>query len=323
MFRASAVTLLLGCSLIAAACGSDSNDGSAAGNGGSGSAGTAGSAPAPKCSGEHVAEAGKTVVPLSHGGRDRTYVLYVPQGYDASRPLPLVLNFHGYTSSAEVQLFFSGLGAIADERQFILAVPEGIEASWNSGNCCAGALAAGVDDVGFARAVVEHVSNKLCVDAERVYATGMSNGAFLAHRLACEAADVFAAVAPVAGVVTLTPEDCKPSRPISVMHFHGTEDTVVRYDGGGYAPTMSVADSMALWVDRNGCDAEPEETFRKGNTHCESYPGCRDGVDVTLCTVEGGGHCWPGNASCPFGTSTTDLSASSAMWEFMQQYTMP
>jgi polyhydroxybutyrate depolymerase len=222
-----------------------------------------------------------------------------------------------------VQLNFSGLGPIADAQGFILALPEGVQASWNSGNCCGDAFVNSVDDVGFVRAVVADVSSRLCVDEARIYATGMSNGGFMAHRLACDAADLFAAVAPVAGVVTLKPDECNPSRPISVMHFHGTEDSVVPFGGGGAGATISVPDSMAFWVDRNGCEAEPEETFRQGNARCESHPRCRGEVDVTLCTIEGGGHCWPGNPTCPFGSSTTDLSASSAMWEFMQQYTMP
>jgi polyhydroxybutyrate depolymerase len=322
MSRASLVVIVALIALVSA-CDSDSGDGTNAGKGGSsGEAGSAGSKPASPCA-SRTGEPGQTVIQLSHGDRDRSYVLYVPQGYDASRPLPLVLNFHGYTSSPATQLVFSGLGARADTQGFILALPEGVATSWNSGNCCADAYTNGVDDVGFARAVVADISSKLCVDEERIYATGMSNGGMFAQRLACDAADMFAAIAPVAGVLTLKPEECNPVRPISVMHYHGSADPIVQFTGGGIGTTIPVADSMAFWVAKNGCESKPAESFRQGDAHCDSYPGCRDGVEVTLCTIDGGGHCWPGNLTCPFGTSTENISASDTMWDFMQRYTVP
>ncbi len=143
---------------------------------------------------------------------------------------------------------------------------------------------------------------------KRVYVTGMSNGGFMSQRLACDLSDRIAAIAPVAGNNVTT--SCVPTRPISVMEFHGTADSTVPYSGTG--PTI------AAWVDRNGCDSSPAVTFDSGNARCETYNGCDGGVEVTLCTITGLGHAWPG----AFG-GTSDISATDAMWSFFERYRLP
>ncbi|MCX4247760.1 extracellular catalytic domain type 1 short-chain-length polyhydroxyalkanoate depolymerase [Paraliomyxa miuraensis] len=245
-----------------------------------------------------------TGITIDVNGVSRSYDLFVPTTYDPTALHPLVVNFHGLFGTPPQQADFSQFNPTAETHGMLVAYPEGIGQSFNAGVCCGQASSNDVDDVGFARALVADVALKMCVDGTRVYATGMSNGGHMAHRLACEAADLFAATSSVAGVLSLA-GPCTPSRPISITQYHGTADTIVQYDGFPNVPDM-----MAAWAARNGCAAVAETTFDQGDTLCRTWPGCDGGVEVSLCTIEGGGHCWPGNASCIFGSSTTELHAS-------------
>lgn len=255
-------------------------------------------------------------------GQTQRYDLIVPDSYDPSAPTPLVLNFHGFSSNPQQQALFSLIEPVAQAHGVLVALPWGGGNSWNGGLCCGEGMTTDRDDVGFSRALVQELESQLCVDSSRIYAMGMSNGGYMSHRLACEAADLFAAIGPVAGVLGIPPDDCAPERPISVMHFHGTADGLVPYDGGGITGTPSVSETMSGWAERNGCDPTPELTFEQGDVHCETWPGCSEGVEVTLCTVEAGGHCWPGNTFCPFGTSTTNIDASEELALFFEKHSL-
>lgn len=255
---------------------------------------------------------------LDFDGLTRTFNLHVPPSYDGSAPTPLVLNFHGLSSNAGQQAFFSGMTPHADAEGYILAYPQGFQSSWNGGDCCGGAAAQGLDDVGLARAIVELIEDVTCVDPARVYATGMSNGGFMSNRLACEAADLFAAVAPVSAVIGV--DECEPARPISVMMFNGTSDLLVPYDGGGF---KSAPETFTGWADRNGCVGDPVETFANGDASCMTYQDCDEGVEVTLCTIDPMGHCWPGQAFCPFIPANTDIVANEEMWAMFQKFPLP
>ena len=162
----------------------------------------------------------------------------------------------------------------------------------------------------------------MCIDATRVYVTGMSNGGFMSHRLACEAADVFAAAAPVAGVLGIPPEDCNPSRPIPVLHVHGTADTLVPYDGDTTLGFVSVPETFDGWSMRDGCTDEAMVTFTQDDVSCQSHSACDAGVAITLCSVDGGGHCWPGQSLCPFGNSTVAYDDDDIL-DFLLGYTLP
>jgi polyhydroxybutyrate depolymerase len=256
------------------------------------------------------------------GGMVREYELFVPSGYDPDSPAPLVLNFHGLLGTPSQQADFSQFDTTAESRGMVVAYPTGIGNSFNSGVCCGTAQSQGVDDVAFALALVEQVSNDMCIDSRRVYVTGMSNGGHMAHRLACEAADVFAASASVTGVLNFAPEDCNPSRPISMIDFHGTSDFIVSYQGGGFG-FPAIEPMMQEWAVRNGCSPLSEVSFDEGDVVCRTWPGCDEGVEVSLCTVDGGGHCWPGNGSCLFGYSTTVLHASEVIADMFEAQALP
>jgi polyhydroxybutyrate depolymerase len=214
------------------------------------------------------------------------------------------------------------MNALADTRGFVVAYPEGLGGSWNAGQCCGESARSNVDDVAFARAVIDRLSMEYCLDPRRVFSTGMSNGGFLSHRLACELSDRIAAIAPVAGVLGIP--TCAPRRPVPVFHFHGTLDGLVPYNGGGLLNFNSVADTLRGWAQRDGCGAMPMEFLRRGIVHCDRWPGCRQGAEVQLCTVDGGGHTWPGAFPIPlFGVTAREVSASELMVEFFERHPMP
>jgi polyhydroxybutyrate depolymerase len=274
---------------------------------------------------EGTLDATVTHVDLEHDGRARSYEIHVPPSYDGVVPLPVIVNFHGLTSTGLAQQENSEMDTTADREGFIVAYPNGIGGSWNiGGGCCGRAAEENVDDVGFARAVIEDLGARGCIDTRRVYATGMSNGGFFTHTLACEAADVVAAAAPVAAL--LDPDAaCAPSRPIPIILFNGTADPLVPYDGGGPANAPSAADTTEGWLTRNGCTGEPAVSYQNGDATCETVDRCEGGSSVTLCTIEGAGHCWPGYP-CRLqglGEPTFDIDANEAMWGLFSTVKLP
>jgi polyhydroxybutyrate depolymerase len=266
------------------------------------------------CDGSGQLAPGLHELTIEHDGLVRDYRVYVPPSYDGTVGTPVVFNFHGFTSDASQQIFFSDMNTSADRDGYIVVYPNGVDNSFNGGWCCGTAAQEDVDDVGFALAILDEVTGMGCVDRHRVYTTGMSNGGFMSHRLGCEAADTFAAIGSVTGALGLIPAtDCQPSRPMPVIQLHGTEDSLVDYD------TM-VVPTMDGWAERNGCDPSPTETFAMGDATCDTYRRCDEGVLVTFCTVDGGGHCWFGQDFCPFGNTSTDLISNDHLWDFFSQF---
>lgn len=285
--------------------------------------------PGPDCTGK-TGDAGTYDWSLSHDGKTRTYRVHIPVNYDRSKKTPVVFNFHGYTSSGAHQEQVSGLTAIADREGFFVVYADGLRGyetglsvattrSWNAGTCCAEAERAGTDDVGFVAKMMDTVEDRFCVDGKRVYAMGFSNGGMLSHRLGCELSDRFAAIGPVASPNAMT--TCTPLRAVPVMHFHGTEDAVVAYNGNAFF--IPVRTSMADWAQRNGCDATPVVLNTRGDVTCERYPNCSAGADTVLCTVADGGHQWPGGEDIFLGHRTMAVSASEDLWEFFKNHPMP
>jgi len=277
---------------------------------------------------------GETEHNLTHDGRERSYLLYVPTSVDWDKPVPLILVFHGGTGNGKSARVMSGFNEVADRHGFIVAYPDGtghlsddIILTWNGGECCGYAQKNNVDDVGFARAVVAHVQSQVNIDSKRIYATGMSNGGILSQRLACEASDLFAAIAPVAG--TLNFPNCDPSEPLSVIEFHGTADLHLPYAGGVGAESLagvdfaSVTESIQFWVAANHCEIEPQsESFADIQHETWNCPG---NVNVELYAIIGGGHAWPGGRGGWPGADqpTQSISASQLIWDFFAVHPKP
>ncbi len=299
-----------------------------------------------------------------HDGYKRTYLVHTPPNYSKERQWPVILNFHGGGGNIEASVRGTNMNETADKHGFIVVYPEGTGKwkfhVWNAGHCCGSAAEDqdNVDDVGFVDELIDRLIKDYNVDPKRVYATGLSNGAQMSYRLACRLSERIAAIAPI-GSQSLQ-KDCRPSRAVPVLHFHGTEDICAKYYGGEECggcfadffhalgipmkkktwPCISVPASMKPFAEIGGCSDETVTTYQRGDVTCESYKGCKKGANVTLCTVEGGGHTWPGGSAkikacdrkpdgrmCKLwmegiGEVTQDIDANEAMWNFFQRYSL-
>jgi len=277
---------------------------------------------------------------LSVDGRARSYLVHVPPQYRSDQPVPVVLAFHGGGSNAEQMVRFCGLNEKADQEGFVVVYPNGTGRNeriltWNGGNCCAYAMRNAVDDVGFVRALLDDLGKVLAVDRKRVFATGMSNGAIMAYRLASELSDRIAAIAPVAGPMGTA--RCHPKRPVPVIHFHGTGDQYAPFHGGqgskSISPTFfySVEHSIRAWVQANGCPETPVVTELPDKAddgmrvRRKTYGPGKQGSEVVLVEIDNGGHTWPGREPllARLGPSTKDICANDLMWEFFTRHPMP
>jgi polyhydroxybutyrate depolymerase len=266
-------------------------------------------------------------------GKARTFRIHVPPSYRADRPTPIVLGFHGGGGSGKQFEESSLMNVQSDREGFVAVYPDGtgLVRTWNGGLCCGRAVEDDVDEKAFVSAILDHLEGALCADTRRIFATGMSNGGILSHRLACELSSRIAAVAPVAGTIGVS--TCTPSRPVPVMHVHGSLDGHVPVGGGiGCGPSgasyVSIADTMEGWRARNGCATTTTSYTTMGDGSCVSYTGCT--ASTVLCTIEGGGHSWPGGAprtgaiDCPGdGAQSTTFVANEVIWKFFQQNPMP
>jgi polyhydroxybutyrate depolymerase len=244
---------------------------------------------------------------MQFGGANRDYVLHIPPGYDGTKRVPLVFDVHGYTSFATEQLMRSKWDKLSDKEGFVLIDPDGVGKSWNAGNCC-GSTA---DDVGFFREMVKKAAAELCIDTKRVYMSGHSNGGSMAYRLACEAADVFAAVNPVCGWMGLT--SCKPSRPIAILEIRALEDSTVAYNGGGIAG--SAASELKKWLDFNMCMDTPVQSSANGV--CTTHTACAAGTQVMECHPHGEHNFF-------YSSNNTDhLLVPDTAWPFFKQFSLP
>ena len=263
---------------------------------------------------------------ITHDNLQRDYILYLPLNYDGSTSVPLVFNFHGYTSSASEQMFYGDFRAIADTAGFILVHPEGTlfngNTHWNVGGWTLGST---VDDVGFTSALIDSLAADYNINLERVYSTGMSNGGYMSFLLACQLSDRIAAVASVTG--SMTPEtfnECSPQHPTPVMQIHGTSDSVVPY--GGAAWTKPVEEAIDYWVNFNNCEMTPTVTPLDDINPVDGstvehfvYPAGDNGSTVEHFKVTGGDHTWPGTVFVFPGTNY-DMDASAEIWRFFSRY---
>ncbi|MEW2385504.1 alpha/beta fold hydrolase [Micromonospora sp. NPDC047707] len=274
------------------------------------------------CSGPPAAPAGTATPPAAPAsvatptgpaiGGDRPVRMAVPPGYHPGRPAPLLIMLHGFGGSPDQDENYLALGPVAEAEGMLYARPEGRrdrrgQHFWNAFAACCDRDGTGVDDSAYLRGIVEEVRRHYTVDPGRIFVVGFSNGGFMAHRMACDHADLVAAVVSIAGAGPLTAADCRPARPVAVLQVHGDADTSVRYEGGemggGYPGAVRTVED---WARRNGCavPGQPgpardlvvtdESTPRRpdvAETRTLAYAaGCRPGGHVELWTVAGGSH---------------------------------
>jgi len=256
----------------------------------------------------------------------RDYILYVPDSYNGNNPVPLIINFHGYTGTAYNQMYYGDFRPIADQNGFLIVHPQGTfyegKTHWNVGGWTAGST---TDDVGFTNALIDYLGSNYNINSSRVYATGMSNGGFMSFLLACQLGNKIAAIASVTG--SMTPEtfnDCNPVHPIAILQIHGTSDSVVPYTGISWSEP--VEDVLQYWVNANCCNPVPVTTLMPDLDPTDGstvehivYDGGDSGVSVEHFRVIGGDHTWPGTAFGPAGTNH-DIDASREIWNFFSRY---
>jgi polyhydroxybutyrate depolymerase len=264
-------------------------------------------------------------------GMSRTYLLHLPTGYDGSVELPMIIAMHGGFGSGPQLETQSLLSEKADEADFIVVYPEGVEGflnirTWNAGACCGYAVNNDIDDVGFISKLIDSLTNEIAVDEKRIYATGMSNGAFMAYRLACEISEKIAAIAPVAG--TMNVDLCDPSRAIPIIQFHSFEDSNIPYLGGigdgfsdHYNPPIDSVQNA--WAIKNNCNII-NDTLYEGTdfTHIR-WSDCDCVYEQEFYITTDGGHSWPGGSGSGIGDPPSEfINANDLMWEFFQKYSL-
>jgi len=288
-------------------------------------------APSAGCAGAQDVPAGSSEQTIGFGGDTWRYFQAVPERDDPGEAAPLLLSLHGYLSPAEIQAGIAEFEAIAATEGFVTVTPQAIGEPYPYWSLSP----EGRDDVAFVEALLDQVEADLCVDRNRIFATGYSGGAMLSSLLACRLPDRVAAIGPVAGVSDF--DGCEPSRPVPVLAFHGTEDPDIPFDGTEptqvppFSPESeqsfssrlegSVPDLLATWAARNGCGPGPVEETVSDEVTLFTYEECD--ADTALYAIEGGGHTWPGSEFSGLlgdllGPTTTDISASELMWDFFR-----
>jgi polyhydroxybutyrate depolymerase len=276
-----------------------------------------------------------TCFAMEHDGRQRTTRIYPAHRRSVAAPLIFVLHGGGGSASSMELLTRGAFNHIADREGAVVVYPEGVDRHWNDGRDLPETAAReNVDDVGFILALVEEVAGQHSLDRGRIFATGISNGGFMSMRLACDAAETFAAVAPVTAVLSeKLGASCAPSRPVSIMIVNGTEDPLVPWAGGmvkvlgvSRGAVWSAERTFERWLELDACG-------RPGEARTDNDPAdktvvvvhnarCKGEIDVLLYEIQGGGHTWPGGVAYAnerlVGRVSQELDAAREIWSFMK-----
>jgi polyhydroxybutyrate depolymerase len=266
------------------------------------------------------------------GGTERSYLLHLPPSRRPGEPLPVLLVLHGAGGTGATMARHTGLTEPALRRGYAVVYPEGIARRWNDGRGYRGTQ----DDVQFVRILLDSLARQLPADPRRIYATGISNGAMFAQRLACDLPGTFAAIAPVAGALPATIEPrCAATKPVAVVAFQGTRDPLMPYEGGGVAvqrgQVLSAARTADVWAGVNGCAlpgaiiSELDSITDGTRVRATGYTGCREGRETVLYTILGGGHTWPGGplAGARVGRVSREIDANRTMLDFFDRHPQP
>ena len=275
-------------------------------------------------------------VQIKVGDLMRSYLIHLPAKYDARKSYPIVLAFHGGGGNGKHFMNHTRWNAKSDSAGFIVVYPNGTGhfakmLTWNVETCCGYAQRNNSDDVGFINTLLDDLIKKYSIDTKRVYATGMSNGAKISYRLACELSDRITAIAPVSGV--LETDIAPDARKVPILHIHGTADQNVPFNGGVGKSSIvkvkfnSVPYAIDAWVKHNGSKTTPvigrlPNPAKDGMTSTRTvYRSLK--APVELITITGGGHSWPGSPNPrlkKLGTTATDFQADDVIWDFFKRY---
>jgi polyhydroxybutyrate depolymerase len=258
---------------------------------------------------------------VSNGNLERSYLVHVPTGYERTRPVAVVLAFHGHGGNAADEERGTGFSTLADQDGFLAVYPQGLPDGQNLPFWASdGPIDFGIDDALFVSNVLTRLQEDFCVDPRRIYATGFSNGGGMSGFLACKLAERIAAFAPVSGNYYALPDGCNPGRPVPVMEIHGTADPIVPYAGIPASespewPLPSIPQWLQAWANRDGCTQGPFVFLRIPAVTGENWTHCKGNATVVHYRIEGGGHSLPATIG---GTATNVL-----MWQFFQSHPLP
>ena len=261
----------------------------------------------------------------------REYLLYVPKSLPTGRAVPLVLFFHGGGGHMAQAARSYGWRETAEREAFVVAFPNGYSrfpggrfASWNAGACCGDARDKQIDDIAFVQAVITDIQQQLPINPQRIFATGMSNGGMLAHRLACDMAGTFRAIAAVAG--TDNTLACQPARPVSVLHIHALDDSHVLFQGGAGKDAFrdtrkitefrSVPDTIKRWQQRLQLQGAPQRVLTVPGAYADLWQSDDGRTQLKLLVTSTGGHSWPGGKAQRGKTPSKAIEANTLIWQF-------
>lgn len=284
-----------------------------------------------------------------HDNFKRTFRVHLPEFTDSKNPLPLVIALHGRggNGASMVLLTKSGFNTLSDRDGFIVVYPDGIDRNWNDGRSDQKAddrpHRKNIDDTGYISALIDTMIFRYNADPKRIFITGMSNGAMMSYRLACELSHKIAAIAPVAGSIPLMYlKKCRPEYPVSVLAINNIDDPVVPFHGGNVTGrpartdlgrVISAGESADFWVKANKCVDLPFVSLESDNDPYDEtrvtkrvFPGGSGGTEVILYSIEGGGHTWPGGFQYlplfMIGRTSRDFDACEVIWNFFRRHSL-
>ena len=263
---------------------------------------------------------------IVHDGIVRSYKLYIPSIYSGNTVVPLLFNFHGYTSTSNEQMFYGDFRNIADTANFLVVHPQGTLDNTNTTHFNVGWGGSTVDDVGFTEALIDSLSAAYSIDQNRIYAVGMSNGGFMSFQLACDLSAKIAAIGSVTGSMTpSTLVNCNASHPMPIIQIHGTTDATVPYNGSA-GWTASITNVLNHWATFNNCSPVPTvvnvpntNTIDGSTVEKYTYENGDNCSEVVHFKVTNGQHTWPGSIFNFAGTNY-DINASVEIWNFLSRY---
>jgi polyhydroxybutyrate depolymerase len=264
---------------------------------------------------------------VTSAGETREYILYVPESYDRAKPSPLVISIHGAENWPSFQMDLSQWNTLADEQGFIVVYPAGEGGGPKTWHLQGRRTPSRMPDVLFISELIDKLEASYNIDPARIYANGLSNGGGVTFALSCTLADRIAAFGPVAAAVTLPLDWCPDSRPAPMIAFHGTADRFTPYNGAKVwlapEPFPSIPEWTANWARRNRCAANPVASAAAPDVTRLDYTDCANDADVTLYTIHGGGHTWPGGKPMPewlVGPTSRSIDATREMWAFFREH---
>lgn len=279
------------------------------------------------------------------GSLDRKYIVHVPSAYNGKTPMPVVLMLHGGGGTARAAMWETGWSTTAEQAGFLAVFPEatppdpskpgrfyGNPQTWNDGSGRFHSGLLNIDDVGFINALIDDMLSRFAADEQRIFVTGISNGASMTYRVGVELSHRIAAIAPVSGHLWL--KEPKLARPVPLIYTNGTEDPLNPLEGGGEIRSFSgriesrppVRESVMRWVEMLGCSPESEVIYDNNGVRGIAYGRCQEDSEVVFYTVEGLGHTWPGGRSLlpesMVGKTSDRMKANDVIWEFFKKHPM-